>query len=151
MLVLLVISKGTYHNKITFPILKPQTHYTIFGCPRWKIDIGKQSWRFLWPWLLIGALMSHSERGSKTAVVVFLRSKIAYYTAWSSHSVFVTGIHVYWPTNKNVTWNQRHITLKHKTAYLLSLPLLPFPLFYCSETSACTIGWWFSGTDDGWQ
>ncbi len=38
-------------------------------------------------------------------------------------------IHVYWPTNKNATWNQHNMALKHKTAYLklLCLPLSSLP------------------------
>ncbi len=53
----------------------------------------------------------------KTAVVMF--------------GVFAATIHVYWPTNKNVTWNLRDMALKHKTAYLklLCLSLSPLPLF----------------------
>ncbi len=117
----------------------------------------KQSWWFLWSWLLIGGLVSYSERGSKTAVFTFLHPKIAYNTVWSLQSVFAGTIHVYWPTNKNATWNQCDMALKHKTAYLklLSLPLSPLPLFsahikntnakvwfimfFLFTTSAC---WW---------
>ncbi len=50
-----------------------------------------------------GGPVSYSERGSKTAVVMVLRPKITYDTAWSSHSVFAATIHIYWPTNKNAT------------------------------------------------
>ncbi len=107
-----------YHVAASSPgsSVKPETHCTIFGCPRRKIGIVKQSWTFLWSWLLIGALMSFSERGSKMAVVTVFRPKKAYDTTWSSHSVFAGMIHVYWPTNKNATWNQRNMALKHKTA-----------------------------------
>ncbi len=35
----------------------------------------------------------------KHGLFFFLRPKIAYDTAWSSHSVFAGMIHVYWPTN----------------------------------------------------
>ncbi len=58
--------------------------------------------------------------------------KIAYDTAWSPHSVFAGTIHVYWPTNKNPTWNQCDMALKHNTAYLklLCLPLSPLALFF---------------------
>uniref|UniRef100_A0A8C1CMY0 Transmembrane 9 superfamily member n=1 Tax=Cyprinus carpio carpio TaxID=630221 RepID=A0A8C1CMY0_CYPCA len=58
--------------------LKPETHCTIFSCPRQKTGIVKQSWRFMSSRLLIGGPMSYSERGSKMAVVTVLRPKIAY-------------------------------------------------------------------------
>ncbi len=91
-----------------FKQLKPETHCMIFGCPRWKIGIVKQSWWFLWSWLLNGGPMSYSERGSKMAVVTVLWPKIAYDSflkvleiQHDHHSVFAATTHVYWPANKN--------------------------------------------------
>ncbi len=141
------------------PPFKHETHCTIFGRPRWKIGIVKQSWQFLWSWLVIGGPTSHSETGSKTAVVMVLRPKIAYDSsdcvinlAWSSHSVFTATTHVYWPANTNATWNQHDMALKLKSAYLklLFLPLFSahiktttakvwFIMLFLFTTSAC---WW---------
>ncbi len=94
------------------------------------------SWQFLWSCLLISGPVSYSEGGSKTAVVTILWPKIAYDTEWSLHSVFVGMIHIYWPTNKNVTWNQ----IKHKTAYLKLLCLSLSPLLLFSAHIKTTTG-----------
>ncbi len=86
--------------------------------------------------------ISYSERGSKTAVVTVLRPKIAYDNFLTvseiqhdHQTVFAATTHVYWPANKNVTWNQHDMELKHKTAYLKlsSLPLSPLPLFFSTQ------------------
>ncbi len=67
---------GTSECRAWIIWFKPETHCTIFSCPRWKIGIVKKSWWFLWSWLLIGGPVSYSESGSKTAVVTILWPKI---------------------------------------------------------------------------
>ncbi len=62
-----------FHFWVNYPF-KPLNTLHSFGCPRRKTGIVKQSWWFLWLWLLIGALMSYSERGSKTAILFFYRN-----------------------------------------------------------------------------
>ncbi len=76
-------------------------------------------------------VLCRTVRGSKTDIVTVLGPKIGYDTAWPSHSVFAGVIHIYGPTNKNLTWNQHDMVLKQKTAYLklISLPLHRFHFF----------------------
>ncbi len=131
--------------------LESETHCTIFGCPRRKIGIMKQSWRFLWSWLLIGGPMSYSDRfkdGRCHSIVTkdSLRkfSDSVRNTAWSSHSVFAATSHVNWPANKNAMWSQHDMALKHKIAYfkLLSLPLCCFH-FFSADIKTPTAKVWF--------
>ncbi len=112
--------------------IKPETHCTIFGCPRWKISIVKQPWRFLWSWLLNGGPVSYADKGSKMAVITVLRPKIAYdhFLQFSEiqHDHRTECLQLR-PTftdrpKKKLTWNQRDMALKHKTAVLKLLSLL---------------------------
>ncbi len=100
--------------------------------------------QFLWPWLLIGVSMSYSERGSKMAVDTVLQPKmIIFWQFQKSNSVFAVTTHVYWPANKNMTWKQHNMELKHKTAYLklVYLPLSPLPLFSAHITTPTAKVW----------
>jgi len=55
-------------------------------------------------------------------------------SAWSTHSVFAATTYVYWPANKNATWNQRDMALNLKTAYLKLFSFLLSPLNFFFST-----------------